>query len=261
MVLPGGSGWAGGGAGSTQKWHPTYEAGLKEAAASGKPILVDFSAPWCGPCRKMEEETFRDPTVRGLLTRVVCVKLNVDQEPPLAAQFGVQSIPRLLLLPARGGRPILDLQGFRDAESFSEALREGLGIPPGAAVSTNAESPAAERVRSALQDGSFPTLRTAEPELAAAGLRELVAQLGVFREKELGPLAGLLKKGGDAVVPALLEGLNHRHLAVRTAAHRTLQEYLAAKSVRPGLPFDPWAAPAVRKRQAERWAAWWRRRK
>ena len=65
-----------------------------EVLGSDKPVLVDFWAPWCGPCRALA------PAVDELATEVgdsaVIGKVNIDENPGLAAQYGVQSIPTVL---------------------------------------------------------------------------------------------------------------------------------------------------------------------
>jgi thioredoxin 1 len=74
----------------------------KEVAESGIPVLVDFWAEWCAPCRMIA------PSIDGLATaysgRVKVGKLNVDENPMVAQTFGIRSIPTLLVL--KGGKVV-----------------------------------------------------------------------------------------------------------------------------------------------------------
>jgi thioredoxin 2 len=68
--------------------------------ASRLPVLVDFWAPWCGPCRAMAPAF--EQASRTLQGRALLVKVNSDESPQLSARFGVRSIPTLVRL--QGGR-------------------------------------------------------------------------------------------------------------------------------------------------------------
>ena len=66
-----------------------------EVIQSEKPVLVDFWAPWCGPCRMFA--TVLDQIAQEKEGQVKVGKVNIDEEPGLAQQFRVMSIPTLLL--------------------------------------------------------------------------------------------------------------------------------------------------------------------
>jgi thioredoxin 1 len=66
-----------------------------EVLKASKPVLVDFSATWCGPCKKLEPIVHE--VAAEFADRVKVVKVDVDHAPSTAARFGVLSVPTLLL--------------------------------------------------------------------------------------------------------------------------------------------------------------------
>jgi thioredoxin 1 len=78
-----------------------------EVMTSDKPVLVDFWAPWCGPCRMIA------PIVEELANeyagKAKVVKLNVDDNPQVSTKFGVRSIPTLLII--KGGKVVDQIVG------------------------------------------------------------------------------------------------------------------------------------------------------
>jgi thioredoxin 1 len=70
----------------------TFEA---EVLKSAEPVVVDFWAEWCGPCRMIAPA--REEIAGSLNGKVKIVKLNVDENPAVAAKYGIMSIPTLML--------------------------------------------------------------------------------------------------------------------------------------------------------------------
>jgi thioredoxin 1 len=86
-----------------------------------KPVLVDFWAPWCGPCRIVAPHLEELNNERGDL-RVV--KLNVDDNPQTAAQYGVMSIPTLILF--KGGQEAKKIIGALPKKRLEQELEPAL---------------------------------------------------------------------------------------------------------------------------------------
>ena len=80
----------------------------QEVLNSDKPVLMDFGAPWCGPCRMVV------PLVEEIAEErsdIKVVKINVDEEQELAMQFGVMSIPTLVVM--KSGKVVNQATGAR----------------------------------------------------------------------------------------------------------------------------------------------------
>jgi thioredoxin 2 len=82
----------------------------KHIARSDVPVLVDFWAPWCGPCRSMAPAFAQ--AAKQLEPEVRLAKVNTEDEQQLAARFGIRSIPTLALF--KGGREIARQAGAMD---------------------------------------------------------------------------------------------------------------------------------------------------
>jgi thiol:disulfide interchange protein DsbD len=114
--------------GSTEKLPPILVEALARAKTEHKPVVLDFYAEWCVPCKRMLTETFGDPKVAQLLKQCVLLKIDTDRYPELARKFGVEGLPDIRFL-ADDGNERKKLLDYQDAASFAKALAELLTTP------------------------------------------------------------------------------------------------------------------------------------
>ncbi len=99
-----------------------FTAALARARQEGKPLVLDFQAEWCEPCKRIERETFADADVAELLEQCILLKIDTDEYPDLAKHFGVVGLPDIRLLTSDGEQQ-RQLQGFQDAEAMLVELQ------------------------------------------------------------------------------------------------------------------------------------------
>jgi thiol-disulfide isomerase/thioredoxin len=105
----------------------SFEAASKQAAQTGKIVLVDFYTTWCGPCKMLDKNTWIDADVIKLLEqKTVALRIDAEKETKLAERYKIEAYPSVLLIKPDGTE--LDrLVGYRDAKTFMADFNATLG--------------------------------------------------------------------------------------------------------------------------------------
>lgn len=89
---------------------------------SDKPVLVDFWAPWCGPCKMVTPEV--EAVAEAYAGKALVCKVNVDEQNKIASQYDVKSIPTLLII--KDGKEVNRIVGYRPRKDLSALLDAAL---------------------------------------------------------------------------------------------------------------------------------------
>jgi thiol-disulfide isomerase/thioredoxin len=109
------------------QWMTDLDEARKLAIQTGKPLMYDFTAKWCGPCRRMEQVFWPKPEVVKISKQFVCVKVDFDREKSFAAKYSINAIPNVVFTDP-WGRGLLGQKGF--GAGSEEEIFEKIRILP-----------------------------------------------------------------------------------------------------------------------------------
>jgi putative thioredoxin len=206
-------------------------------ASRDVPVLVDFWAPWCGPCRQLTP--ILEKVVRGAKGAVKLVKLNIDDHPEIPGQMGIQSIPAVFAF--QDGRPV---DGFMGALPESRVAAFIARLVGDTVADTAADIEAAE---AALASGDLNTAaqlfgevlqQDGENVQAIAGLAKCYIKTDDLARAEQTLALVPPARAEAAPVASARAALELARKAVETGDVETLRAKLAAEPKEPQTRFD-----------------------
>ena len=110
---------------ATIRWEHRLEDALKKAKSSGKPVMIDFWAEWCGWCHRLDQTTYVDPEVTKMVAGdFIALKIDTEagkRSADIATRYGVQSLPTIAFI-SPSGRPIDRVSGYQGPGPFPRTL-------------------------------------------------------------------------------------------------------------------------------------------
>jgi len=144
-------------------WYKDLDEAMAAAQQSNRPIMIDFWADWCGPCRIMDAEVYTDPAlIAAFREKMIGVRIHFDLQPKVVRQFNVPALPYLVFTDSHGTE-LLHHRGMLEAADITAVIQ---AIP--------ADLSEINRLDRALQEDKnhFPSLRDMGQRLRDLGFYE-----------------------------------------------------------------------------------------
>lgn len=220
-------------------WSTNYEGALAPAESAQQPVLVLFTASWCGPCKLMSRITLTDPTIVAAISNIDHVAVDIDDHPDLAAKNHITAVPTFVMV-SPADVEMNRTTGFLPAGDFLQWLTNGISQANKAMARQVFAKEELTEVDQLIGSTGTNSLHLAAKKLfGLCDIRDAVIIQGA---------ADSLKTIADRDPAVLLDGLADQHLATRIQIANTLR-------VRIGDEFDidPWSDAASRQKKILSW--------
>ena len=221
----------------------TTQTFVKDVIEESKrqPVLIDFWAPWCGPCRQLTP--LLEKAVRAAKGRVKLVKMNIDEHPAIPGQMGIQSIPAVIAFV--GGQPADGFMGAipeSQVTAFIDKLTKGVpaaGEPNLAEILKEAETLLAEDDATAAAQVYAEVLSIDATNIAAlAGLAKCYVTTGAVEQAKQTLAMVPESKRNDAAVKAVQAAVDLAEQAQSVSPIGELEQKVAANPLDHQARFD-----------------------
>ena len=181
-------------------WSTNLSAAWNEATNRQQPVLLYFTAKWCGPCKLMARTTFTNQTVTQTWKQTIRVAVDIDDQPTVAEQHGIRAVPAFHLF-SSGGGAVAKTTGYQEANQFVAWLTNAL---------QQASAAEAHQKLLVAKMGAVDQLLQAKDE---SSLRKAATELLELCAQHRGPPPTEVRQRLDQLATrspsTLLEGLNH----------------------------------------------------
>lgn len=210
------------------KWYDSYKTATQMSKLENKPILIDFTAKWCGWCDKLDKEVLSHQKIAAKLQKFICVRIDVDKDRQTAYGFGITSLPRIIVINTHS-EIVGDWLGYRGREDFSELLDD---IMEYAKTKTGALEAPKITMAGGEQVGPVKTVMV-DLSSKEAVIEQLASKDPALRKTVIAMLAA----NPTEAMTIAAAGLESKYLGERIASWELMKEIN-----RTAIDFDPWAS-------------------